>query len=106
MPSRSSTDTTSKDAARTSRVAVGGEHGVDVPQVRGLWSPFGGMIATMSDPTPLPRGIGAPATRALALEGIATLDDVRGVDLDELLRLHGVGPRPIRILCEALAATD
>jgi hypothetical protein len=38
--------------------------------------------------------------------GITTLDDVRGADLDELLRLHGVGPRAIRILREALAATD
>ena len=57
-------------------------------------------------PTPLPRGIGAPATRALALAGITTLDDVRGVDLDELLRLHGVGPKAIRVLREALAATD
>jgi hypothetical protein len=57
-------------------------------------------------PTPLPRGIGAPATRALALEGITTLDDVRGVGLDELLRLHGVGPKAVRLLREALAAAD
>ena len=60
----------------------------------------------MADSTPLPRGIGAPATRALALEGITTLDDLRGADLDELLRLHGVGPKAIGILREALAATD
>ena len=60
----------------------------------------------MSDPTPLPRAIGAAATRALALEGVTTLDDVRGMDLDELLRLHGVGPKAIRVLREALAATD
>ena len=56
----------------------------------------------MTDPTPLPRGIGAPATRALALAGITTLDDVRDRDLDELLRLHGVGPRAVRVLREAL----
>jgi predicted flap endonuclease-1-like 5' DNA nuclease len=57
-------------------------------------------------PEPLPQGIGAPATRALALAGITTLDDARGADLDELLRLHGVGPKAVRILCEALATTD
>ena len=60
----------------------------------------------MADSTPLPRAIGAPATRALALEGITTLDDLSGADLDELLRLHGVGPKAIRVLREALTATD
>jgi hypothetical protein len=67
---------------------------------------LGGKIATMADPTPLPRGIGRPATSALALVGITTLDDLRDVDLDELLRLHGVGPKSIRVLREALAAVD
>ena len=64
------------------------------------------MADSTTPPTPLPRGIGRPATAALALAGITTLDDVRGVDLDELLRLHGVGPKAIRVLREALAATD
>ncbi|NUU19381.1 DNA-binding protein [Cellulomonas humilata] len=63
-------------------------------------------MAESTTPTPLPRSIGAPATRALALAGITTLDDVRGVDLDELLRLHGVGPKAILVLRETLAATD
>ncbi len=47
-----------------------------------------------------------PATRALALAGITTLDDLRDRDLDDLLRLHGVGPKAVRILREALAARD
>ena len=64
------------------------------------------MADSTTSPTPLPRGIGRPATNALALEGITTLDDVREVDLDGLLRLHGVGPKAIRILREALTATD
>ena len=64
------------------------------------------MVDSTTPPTPLPPGIGGPATAALALVGITTLDDVRGVDLDELLRLHGVGPKAIRVLREALAATD
>ncbi|WP_315096803.1 helix-hairpin-helix domain-containing protein [uncultured Cellulomonas sp.] len=55
---------------------------------------------------PLVPGIGMPATRALALAGITTLDDLRDRDLDDLLRLHGVGPKAVRILREALAARD
>ena len=64
------------------------------------------MVDSTTPPTRCRAGIGRPATRALALAGITTLDDVRGVDLDELLRLHGVGPKAIRVLREALAATD
>jgi hypothetical protein len=52
--------------------------------------------------TALPR-IGAPATRALASVGITSLDDVAGRSADELLALHGFGPRAVRILDEALA---
>lgn len=62
------------------------------------------MADSTTPPTPLPRGIGRPATSALALAGITTLDDVRGVDLDGLLRLHGVGPKAIQVLREALAS--
>lgn len=53
-------------------------------------------------PVPLPR-IGAPATRALAAIGVTTLDDVAGRSADELLALHGFGPRAFRLLSEALA---
>ena len=49
----------------------------------------------------LPR-IGAPATRALAAIGITRLDQVADRSEAELLALHGVGPRAIRILREAL----
>lgn len=63
------------------------------------------MVDPTTPPTPLPRGIGRPATAALALEGITTLDDVREVGLDGLLRLHGVGPKAIRVLREALSST-
>ena len=52
--------------------------------------------------TDLPR-IGAPATRALASIGVTTLEDVAGRSSDELLALHGFGPRAVRILTEALA---
>jgi predicted flap endonuclease-1-like 5' DNA nuclease len=49
-------------------------------------------------------GIGRPATNALALRGITTLAQVAEHTEEELLALHGVGPKAIRILGEALAA--
>lgn len=52
----------------------------------------------------LPREIGAPATRALLVAGHARLADLDGVPAADLLRLHGVGPRAVHILNEALAA--
>ena len=52
----------------------------------------------------LPR-IGAPATRALASIGVTRLDQVAERSESELLALHGFGPRALRILVEALAAT-
>ncbi len=51
----------------------------------------------------LPAAIGRTATRALAGAGITTLDDVAGLADAELLTLHGVGPKAVRLLREALA---
>lgn len=51
----------------------------------------------------LPTAIGRPATRALLAAGITTLDDVAERSETELLALHGVGPKAVRILSEALA---
>jgi hypothetical protein len=48
--------------------------------------------------------VGRPATRALTLQGITTLAQVAEHTEAELLDLHGVGPKAIRILREALAA--
>ena len=50
----------------------------------------------------LPSSIGRPATRALAGAGIATLDQVAARSEQELLALHGVGPKAVRLLSEAL----
>jgi DNA-directed RNA polymerase alpha subunit len=52
--------------------------------------------------TDLPN-IGAPATRALAAAGYTTLSQLTGVRERELLALHGVGPKAVRLLREALA---
>ena len=50
----------------------------------------------------LPR-IGAPATRALQDAGVTTLADLTEWTEQELLALHGMGPRAIGILQEHLA---
>jgi len=46
--------------------------------------------------------IGAPATGALHLAGYTRLSQLGGVPERDLLTLHGVGPKAIRILREAL----
>lgn len=50
----------------------------------------------------LPRAIGRPATQALAVAGLTTLDQVATRSEADLLALHGVGPKAVRILREAL----
>ncbi|MFI6938855.1 hypothetical protein ACIBI4_06260 [Streptomyces sp. NPDC050418] len=52
----------------------------------------------------LPAAIGRPATRALLGAGVETLEHVAGYRRAELLAMHGVGPKAVRILGEALAA--
>jgi len=47
--------------------------------------------------------IGRPAVGGLIDAGFSSLDDLPE-DLDELRRLHGVGPRAIRLLREARTA--
>lgn len=54
-------------------------------------------------PDALPMSIGKPATRALLAAGVRTLTDVAGRPAAELLALHGVGPRAVKLLGEALA---
>jgi hypothetical protein len=49
----------------------------------------------------LPKAIGAPATRALASAGITTLAQVAALSEAELLAMHGVGPKAVRLLKEA-----
>ena len=56
----------------------------------------------MAPPEGLPRSIGAPATRALTAAGYSELSQLAGVPAAELARLHGVGPKALRLLQEAL----
>jgi predicted flap endonuclease-1-like 5' DNA nuclease len=46
--------------------------------------------------------IGAPARRALASVGISTLEDVAHAKAADLAKLHGMGPKALRILREKL----
>ena len=52
----------------------------------------------------LPGNLGAPATRALAAAGYTELRQLANVPAAELKKLHGVGPRALRLLQEALQA--
>ncbi|GAA3288634.1 helix-hairpin-helix domain-containing protein [Arthrobacter citreus] len=49
----------------------------------------------------LPR-IGAPAARGLNAAGYLSLRDLADADGAELSKLHGVGPKALRIIDEAL----
>lgn len=60
----------------------------------------------MADDPPdsdLPTTFGAPARRALIHAGITHLEQLSRVSEGELLKLHGVGPRAIRLLRDILA---
>ena len=58
--------------------------------------------AALSDSGDLPPEIGRPATRALSGAGLNTLERVAAKSEAELLALHGVGPKAVRILRRAL----
>lgn len=48
--------------------------------------------------------VGAPARRALANAGFTRLEDLTRIPEAELSKLHGMGPKAIRMLREALEA--
>lgn len=52
---------------------------------------------------PFPAGIGKPASRALEAAGYTSLEQLTQVSEKELLKLHGMGPKALRVLREALA---
>lgn len=60
------------------------------------------MNPTASSQTSLPAGLSQPALRALDTAGFHTLESVAGASASQLLALHGLGPKAIRILQEAL----
>lgn len=52
--------------------------------------------------TPFPPGIAKPALRALTAAGYTHLEGLANVEESALLALHGMGPKAIRVLREAL----
>jgi len=50
-----------------------------------------------------PKGVGQPAVRALASIGVTQLAQLAGVSEEELLKLHGMGPKALGALKAALA---
>ena len=50
----------------------------------------------------LPTSVGRPALRAPAAAGVGHLDDLASLGEDDLLRMHGVGPRAVSLLRQAL----
>jgi len=54
--------------------------------------------------TEYPHGIGKVARRELAPHGYTTYQQLTTVSAKELLAIHGVGPKAVRILGEELAA--
>ena len=57
----------------------------------------------MTSPDGFPRAIGRPATGALLAAGYADLAQLDGMTAADLLALHGVGPKAVAVLREALA---
>ncbi len=47
--------------------------------------------------------IGSPARRALFAAGYTRLDQLTGITEADLLKLHGAGPKAVRLLRSALA---
>lgn len=50
------------------------------------------------------KGIAQPARNALAAAGFSRLEDLDGVSEAELKKLHGMGPKVLRVLKEELAS--
>jgi hypothetical protein len=51
----------------------------------------------------LPQGIGKPATKALIAAGFTQLAQFTTVTEKEILQLHGVGPKAVGIIVDALS---
>lgn len=66
-------------------------------------------MSSQQNPSPesdLPVGMGAPARRALIAAGYVHLQQLTELTEADLLKLHGVGPKGIRQLRQALAEQD
>ncbi|MGW2345723.1 MmcQ/YjbR family DNA-binding protein [Streptomyces sp. NPDC001661] len=88
------------------RIALAEVNGKDLNAlVRAAWSNRAPkrLVAAQDTAAELPAAIGRPATRALLGAGLDTLERVARHTEAELLALHGVGPKAVRVLKEELA---
>lgn len=51
-----------------------------------------------------PKGVGAPAIRALNAAGYTDLRRLAGVPASDLRKLHGMGPKALGVIQDALRA--
>lgn len=58
----------------------------------------------MDDESEFPPSLGKVARRELAVHGITRFDQLTSRSALDLLRIHGVGPKAVRILAEELHA--
>ena len=61
------------------------------------------MVTDMAVESEFPPSLGKVARRELAVNGITKYDQLVSRTPDELLAVHGVGPKAVRILTEELA---
>ncbi len=57
---------------------------------------------TLQPPSSFPRGVAAPAIRALRSAGYVELEQLAGVSAADLAKLHGMGPTALARLQDAL----
>lgn len=60
-------------------------------------------MSTSAQQTEFPHAIGKVAKRELASHGYTRYEQLTAVSAATLLRIHGVGPKAVRILTEELA---
>jgi len=60
--------------------------------------------AVQQTEAPFPAGVAKPAQRALASIGVTRLDQITRFSRSELGELHGMGPKALRLIEEALRA--
>lgn len=63
-------------------------------------------MTTPAAPPAFPPGVSQPAIRGFATIGVTHWTQLAGKSESALLAIHGVGPKAIRIIREALAAAD
>ena len=63
----------------------------------------GAINSAAGEPSEFPIRLGKVARRELAVHGYTRYDQLTAVTARDLLQLHGVGPKAIRILEEELA---